>query len=109
MVEVADQVAEFVRIALRGRVSGAYGVREISSKHVAGVELKTAAALMDRYRTCLVVAEVLGRKSPITGRTGLLTLASIPAGFALGFALSLLLSRFFTRELFRLPLVVNAR
>jgi putative ABC transport system permease protein len=44
----------------------------------------------------------------LLGEQGLLTLASIPAGFALGFALSLMLSRFFSRELFRLPLVVNA-
>jgi putative ABC transport system permease protein len=44
----------------------------------------------------------------LLGEQGLLTLASIPAGFALGFGLSLLLSRFFSRELFRLPLVVNA-
>ncbi len=43
----------------------------------------------------------------LLGEQGLLTLASIPAGFVLGFALSLLLSRFFSRELFRLPLVVN--
>jgi putative ABC transport system permease protein len=44
----------------------------------------------------------------LLGEQGLLTLASIPAGFCLGFALSLMLSRFFSRELFRLPLVVNA-
>ena len=44
----------------------------------------------------------------LLGEQGLLTLVSIPAGFALGFALSLLLSRAFSRELFRLPLVVNA-
>ena len=44
----------------------------------------------------------------LLGEQGLLTLASIPAGFALGFGLSLLLSRFFSRDLFRLPLVVNA-
>jgi len=35
-------------------------------------------------------------------------LTALPAGFALGLALSALLSRFFSRELFRLPLVVNA-
>jgi putative ABC transport system permease protein len=33
---------------------------------------------------------------------------SIPAGFVLGFGLSFLLSRLFSRELFRLPLIVNA-
>ena len=44
----------------------------------------------------------------LLGEQGLLTLGSIPAGFALGFALSMLLSRFFSRELFRLPMVVNA-
>lgn len=44
----------------------------------------------------------------LLGEQGLLTLISIPAGFAIGFALSVLLSRFFSRELFRLPLVVNA-
>ncbi len=44
----------------------------------------------------------------LLGEQGLLTLAAIPAGFALGFALSVMLSRFFSRELFRLPLVVNA-
>jgi putative ABC transport system permease protein len=44
----------------------------------------------------------------LLGEQGILTLASIPGGFALGFALSVLLSRFFSRELFRLPLVVNA-
>jgi len=44
----------------------------------------------------------------LLGEQGLLTVTAIPAGFALGFALSLLLSRFFSRDLFRLPLVVNA-
>ncbi len=44
----------------------------------------------------------------LLGEQALLTLASIPAGFTLGFLLSALLSRFFSRELFRLPLVVNA-
>jgi len=44
----------------------------------------------------------------LLGEQGLLTFASIPIGFALGFGLSFLLSRFFSRELFRLPLVVNA-
>ncbi len=44
----------------------------------------------------------------LLGEQGLLTLAAIPVGFALGFALSVMLSRFFSRELFRLPLVVNA-
>jgi putative ABC transport system permease protein len=44
----------------------------------------------------------------LLGEQGLLTVAAVPAGFALGFALSLLLSRFFSRDLFRLPLVVNA-
>ncbi len=44
----------------------------------------------------------------LLGEQALLTLASIPAGFAIGFGLSWLLSRFFSRDLFRLPLVVNA-
>jgi putative ABC transport system permease protein len=44
----------------------------------------------------------------LLGEQGVLTLASIPAGFVFGLGLSLLLSRFFSRELFRLPLVVNA-
>jgi len=44
----------------------------------------------------------------LLGEQGLLTLAAVPAGFALGYGLSFLLSRFFSRELFRLPLVVNA-
>jgi putative ABC transport system permease protein len=44
----------------------------------------------------------------LLGEQGLLTLGSIPAGFAIGFGLSWLLSRFFSRDLFRLPLVVNA-
>jgi len=44
----------------------------------------------------------------LLGEQGLLTIASIPVGFILGFALSALLSGFFSRELFRLPLVVNA-
>jgi len=44
----------------------------------------------------------------LLGEQGLLTIASIPVGLILGFALSALLSRFFSRELFRLPLVVNA-
>jgi putative ABC transport system permease protein len=45
----------------------------------------------------------------LLGEQGLLTLLSIPAGFVLGYALSSLLSHFFSRDLFRLPLVVNAR
>jgi putative ABC transport system permease protein len=44
----------------------------------------------------------------LLGEQGLLKLGSIPAGFAIGFLLSMLLSQFFSRELFRLPLVVNA-
>jgi putative ABC transport system permease protein len=44
----------------------------------------------------------------LLGEQGLLTLIAIPAGFLLGFGLSWLLARFFSRELFRLPLVVNA-
>jgi putative ABC transport system permease protein len=44
----------------------------------------------------------------LLGEQGLLTVTAIPAGFILGFALSALLSRFFSRELFRLPLVLNA-
>ena len=44
----------------------------------------------------------------LLGEQGLLTIGAIPAGFLLGFLLSALLSRFFSRELFRLPLVVNA-
>ncbi len=44
----------------------------------------------------------------LLGEQAILTLTSIPAGFALGFGLSVLLSRFFSRELFRLQLVVNA-
>lgn len=43
----------------------------------------------------------------LIGEQALLTLMAIPAGFALGFGLSLLLSRFFSRELFRLPLIVS--
>ena len=44
----------------------------------------------------------------LLGEQGLLTVAAIPIGFLLGFGLSWLLARFFSRELFRLPLVVNA-
>jgi putative ABC transport system permease protein len=44
----------------------------------------------------------------LLGEQGLLTLAAIPAGFAVGYGLSFLLAHFFSRELFRLPLVVNA-
>jgi putative ABC transport system permease protein len=44
----------------------------------------------------------------LLGEQGLLTLTALPAGFALGFGLSAMLSHFFSRELFRLPLVVNA-
>ncbi len=43
----------------------------------------------------------------LLGEQGLLTLVSIPIGFGLGFALSTVLSRAFSRELFRLPLVMN--
>jgi putative ABC transport system permease protein len=61
----------------------------------------------------LACLRVLGYTRAETGRIllgeqGLLTLVAIPVGFALGFGLSFLLSRFFSRELFRLPLVVNA-
>jgi putative ABC transport system permease protein len=44
----------------------------------------------------------------LLGEQALLTLTAIPFGFLLGLGLSALLSRFFSRELFRLPLVVNA-
>jgi putative ABC transport system permease protein len=43
----------------------------------------------------------------LLGEQCLLTLTALPTGFILGFGLSALLSRFFSRELFRLPLVVN--
>ena len=43
----------------------------------------------------------------LLGEQGLLTALSIPAGFAVGFGLSMILARAFSRELFRLPLVVN--
>ncbi len=61
----------------------------------------------------LACLRVLGYTRGETGRIllgeqGILTIVAIPLGFALGFGLSLLLSRFFSRELFRLPLVVNA-
>ncbi|HVY92704.1 MAG TPA: ABC transporter permease [Bryobacteraceae bacterium] len=44
----------------------------------------------------------------LLGEQGILTAAAIAPGFVLGFGLSALLARFFSRELFRLPLVVNA-
>jgi putative ABC transport system permease protein len=44
----------------------------------------------------------------LLGEQGLLTLLAIPAGSALGFGFSLLISRAMSRELFRLPFVVNA-
>jgi putative ABC transport system permease protein len=44
----------------------------------------------------------------LLGEQWLLMLLAIPIGFAFGFGLSALLARFFSRELFRLPLVVNA-
>lgn len=44
----------------------------------------------------------------LLGEQGILTVVAIPGGFALGFGLSILLSRYFSRDLFRLPLVVNA-
>lgn len=44
----------------------------------------------------------------LLGEQALLTMVAIPVGYVFGFGLSLLLSRFFSRELFRLPLVVNA-
>ena len=43
----------------------------------------------------------------LLGEQGALTLAAIPIGFVIGFALCVLLSHLFSRELFRLPLVVN--
>ena len=45
--------------------------------------------------------------SILLGEQGLLTLLSIPVGFALGYVLSMALSEYFSRDLFRLPLVVN--
>lgn len=44
----------------------------------------------------------------LLGEQGLLTLGAIPAGFVIGYFLSALLSHFFSRDLFRLPLVINA-
>ena len=44
----------------------------------------------------------------LLGEQGLLTLLAIPVGSALGFGFSLLISRAMSRELFRLPFVVNA-
>jgi putative ABC transport system permease protein len=43
----------------------------------------------------------------LLGEQSILTVVSIPLGFVLGFVLSVLLSHFFSRELLRLPLVVN--
>ncbi len=44
----------------------------------------------------------------LLGEQALLTAAAVPVGFALGFTLSAMLAHFFSRDLFRLPLVVNA-
>ncbi len=60
----------------------------------------------------LACLRVLGyTRSEITrillGEQSVLLLAAIPVGAVLGFLLSLLLSHFFSRELFRLPMVVN--
>jgi putative ABC transport system permease protein len=44
----------------------------------------------------------------LLGEQGLLTLLAIPGGCALGFGFSMLVSRAMSRELFRLPFVVNA-
>ena len=45
----------------------------------------------------------------LLGEQGILTLLAIPVGFALGFALSLWVSKTHSPDLLRLPLVVNAR
>ena len=45
----------------------------------------------------------------LLGEQGILTALSIPAGFALGFALSLWISKTHSPDLLRLPFVVNAR
>ncbi|HVV46706.1 MAG TPA: ABC transporter permease [Bryobacteraceae bacterium] len=50
-------------------------------------------------------AEIAG---VLSGEQAILTAAAVAPGFAFGFGLSVLLSRFFSRDLFRLPLVVNA-
>jgi putative ABC transport system permease protein len=50
-------------------------------------------------------AEIAG---VLSGEQAILTAAAVVPGFAFGFGLSILLSRFFSRDLFRLPLVVNA-
>jgi putative ABC transport system permease protein len=44
----------------------------------------------------------------LLGEQGLLTLLAIPAGFLLGLGFSWLISRALSRELFRLPFVINA-
>ena len=59
MVIVGQQVAELVGVSLRRRISRADGVRKVSSKDIAGIELKTAAALVNRKSSRLVVAKAL--------------------------------------------------
>jgi putative ABC transport system permease protein len=44
----------------------------------------------------------------LLGEQAVLTTIALPIGFALGYVLSALLAHFFSRALFRLPLVVNA-
>ena len=44
----------------------------------------------------------------LLGEQALLTAIAIPIGFVLGYGLSAMLAHFFSRDLFRLPLVVNA-
>jgi putative ABC transport system permease protein len=44
----------------------------------------------------------------LIGEQAILTAAAIPFGFAAGYGLSALLAEFFSRDLFRLPMVVNA-
>ncbi|OWW20671.1 ABC transporter permease [Noviherbaspirillum denitrificans] len=80
----------------------------------AGVVYNAARIALSEHAVELASLRILGFTRGEVGRMllgeqGLLTLAAIPLGCVLGYALSALLSELLSQELFRIPLVVSTR
>lgn len=80
----------------------------------AGVVYNSARIALSEHAVELASLRILGFTKGEVGRMllgeqGLLTLAALPLGCVLGYALSALLSDLLSQELFRIPLVVSAR
>jgi putative ABC transport system permease protein len=80
----------------------------------AGVVYNSARIALSEHAIELASLRILGFTKEevgamLLGEQGLLTLAALPLGCAIGYALAALLSVLLSQELFRIPLIVSSR